>query len=190
MDNGDSATRPIGRRRAEPACRTALAARVAAAVVAALCAACGGDASRADEAPPAAPAAEAPDGSALDRLWRSADGAQEAATEAAETARARVEELYRQARAAGESVPKDMWSWTLADIGRIGAWEYRIETLAGTAGEIQTELNALGQERWEAYWVERDATGLTVHLKRRARSYLERVPIGDLMRLVPRGAEG
>jgi hypothetical protein len=168
-------------------------AAAAAALASALCVACGGEPSPAGAAQAPAsgegarPATEAAERGALERLWETAGGAREAASEATDSARARIEELYRQAREAGENVPQDVMGWTLQDIARIGTWEYRIERIPGEPGEVQAALNALGAERWEAYWVERDSAGLTVHLKRRTRSYLERVPIGDLLRLVPRG---
>ena len=50
------------------------------------------------------------------------------------------------------------------------------------------ELNALGDERWEVFWIEPAPGGLRVYLKRPSVSYLSRVPLTTLLRLLAIGA--
>ena len=76
------------------------------------------------------------------------------------------------------------------DIENLGDWEYRIVDLEDDAPEaMEAELNALGNERWEAYWVEPRRDGIRFYLKRPSISYLSRVPLSTLLRLLAGGAQ-
>ena len=103
----------------------------------------------------------------------------------------RVRELYQQARESGQKVPKDALEWARQDLHRIGDWEYRIVDLPREdAQSRQARLNELGSERWEAFWMEPAGDGIRVYLKRRSRSWLEKLPLSELRRLVPSGGGG
>lgn len=105
--------------------------------------------------------------------------------------RERIQELYETAREAGDDVPSDAYEWAKSDIEKIGDWEYRIVRLdAESDAAILERLDALGSERWEAFWLEREGAELRVFLKRPARSYLRLLPISELSRLVPIGEGG
>jgi hypothetical protein len=97
-----------------------------------------------------------------------------------------VEQLYQRAREAGEEVPPDAMQWAREDLERAGDWEYRVVRVeADDDAAIEARLAALGAERWEAFWVERSGAGLRIFLKRRAVSYLRRLPLSELGRLFP-----
>lgn len=103
----------------------------------------------------------------------------------------RVRELYRQARESGQKVPKDALEWARQDLHRIGDWEYRVVDLPPEGPQArQARLNELGSERWEAFWMEPAGDGIRVYLKRRSRSWLEKLPLSELRRLVPSGGGG
>lgn len=71
------------------------------------------------------------------------------------------------------------------DIENLGDWEYRIVELEDdTAEALETELNTLGNERWEVYWVEPQRDGIRFYLKRPSISYLSRVPLSTLLRML------
>lgn len=53
----------------------------------------------------------------------------------------------------------------------------------GPATAIEAELNALGNERWEVYWMTSTNSGLRVFLKRPSISDISRVPLSDLLRM-------
>ena len=100
----------------------------------------------------------------------------------------RVRELYQQARESGQKVPKDALEWARQDLHRIGDWEYKIVDLPREVSHSrQARLNELGSERWEAFWMEPVRDGTRVYLKRRSRSWLEKLPLSELRRLVPSG---
>ena len=80
--------------------------------------------------------------------------------------------------------------WAQGDIENLGDWEYRIVDLeGGVAAELEAELNRLGNERWEAYWVDGSNDGVRIYLKRPSISYLSRVPLSALLRMVAGGAQ-
>ena len=99
-----------------------------------------------------------------------------------------LEELQRFIEEAREWTPEDPVEWAKEDLERYGDWEYRVVTLAELeAGALEEELNELGQERWEVFWVERTDQGLNLFLKRPSVSYLRAVPFSEIGRAVPGG---
>jgi len=76
------------------------------------------------------------------------------------------------------------------DIENLGDWEYRIVELSNASPEaLESELNLLGDERWEAYWVQPLADEVRIYLKRPSISYLSRVPMSTLLRMLSGGAQ-
>ncbi|MGD8339598.1 MAG: hypothetical protein PVH89_02380 [Gammaproteobacteria bacterium] len=76
-----------------------------------------------------------------------------------------------------------------SDMENLGDWEYHVVELAVLSTEaVAEELNALGDERWEVFWVEPVPGGVRVYLKRPSVSYLSRVPLTALIRLLAAGA--
>ena len=103
----------------------------------------------------------------------------------------RVQELYQQARESGQQVPKDALDWAQQDLRRMGDWEYKIVDLPREDPESrQDRLNELGSERWEAFWMEPAGNGIRVYLKRRSKSWLEKMPLSELRRLWPSSGGG
>ena len=91
----------------------------------------------------------------------------------------------RAGQGSGEAV-----DWAQSDIENLGDWEYRIVEFDGlTSSELEAELNQLGNERWEAYWVQGSGDAITVFMKRQPISYLSRVPLSTLLRLLAGGAQ-
>jgi hypothetical protein len=127
--------------------------------------------------------------------WQEPEPAPEVAAQDAEDADgadlwSEVQALYEKAKAAGEKVPASTMEWVREDLDRIGDWEYRVLTLSGDAPSIERELNELGGERWECFWVETGAGETRFFLKRPARSYLSTVPVTSLIKLISVGGAG
>ena len=79
----------------------------------------------------------------------------------------------------------DPVKWATEDLENIGDWEYKIETLPlDSAEEFEAALNELGNDRWEVFWMEKNAVGYTVFLKKPAVSYLSKIPLSSLGRFV------
>lgn len=101
-----------------------------------------------------------------------------------------LDELQRFVDEARAMAPDNPVQWAREDLERYGDWEYRIVAVVDAdAGALETELNELGTERWEVYWIERTDAGLRLFLKRPAISYLRAIPFSEVGRAIPNGAE-
>ena len=110
--------------------------------------------------------------------------------EGLESIQDQIRELYEKARRSGEDVPADAYEWARGDIEKIGDWEYRILRVArGDDAALEAQLNELGTERWEAFWIDPRPDGLWVVLKRPVRTYLRHIPFSELRHLIPGGGE-
>ncbi len=98
-----------------------------------------------------------------------------------------LNELYERAKAEAETVPDDVMDWAKEDVAKIGDWEYRIVRVGAVGlASLQEELNEMGSERWEVFWVEQHSDGtFTLFMKRPARSYLKTLPLSQLRHLIP-----
>jgi hypothetical protein len=86
--------------------------------------------------------------------------------------------------------PAEAVGWAQEDLENLGDWEYRIVTIdEEDDAAIETELNALGNERWEVYWVDEGNDGTRFFLKRAALSYLSRVPVATMLRVFGGGEQ-
>ena len=81
--------------------------------------------------------------------------------------------------------------WATEDLENIGDWEYRVVDLSYTSPEdLETQLNEYGNERWEVIWLEESPSGFLAVLKKPSISYLSKIPISQLGRIVIGGPEG
>jgi hypothetical protein len=84
--------------------------------------------------------------------------------------------------------PAEAVGWAQEDLENLGDWEYRIvEIDEREDAALEAELNALGDERWEVYWVATRDDRMRFFLKRPALSYLSRVPMSALVRMLAGG---
>jgi len=99
-----------------------------------------------------------------------------------------IKELYEKAKEKGEDVPGDMAEWVKQDIKKIGTWEYKIVTISSSDSEkIEKQLNELGKERWECYWIQKQDQDQVFFFKRTGRSYLRFVPGRELLKIATPG---
>ncbi len=100
----------------------------------------------------------------------------------------KARELYEKAKESGEQVPDDIIEWVKEDIRRIGSWEYKILTLQIEDTEkLEMELNHLGRQRWECYWIDDRGVEKRFYFKKQRRSYLKALSTADIMKLIPKG---
>ena len=99
-------------------------------------------------------------------------------------------ELYETAKESGQQVPKDAWAWVREDVQSFGDWEYRVLELPSSSdpAAIETRLNELGTDRWECLWIQPLGSKTRFFLKRPHRSYLQQIPLNQLLKLLPQGS--
>jgi hypothetical protein len=76
-------------------------------------------------------------------------------------------------------------NWIEEDIQRIGDWEYKvIKMKSSNIEKIEENLNKLGTDRWECFWVEKKKGGNVFYFKKPKISYLQKIPKGDLLKII------
>lgn len=81
--------------------------------------------------------------------------------------------------------------WATEDLENIGDWEYRVVRLSYTSPEdLEAQLNEYGNQRWEVTWLEDTPEGFLVVLKKPSISYLSKIPLSQLGRIVIGGSDG
>jgi len=95
-------------------------------------------------------------------------------------------EMFNSLKDQGMTRAENTQQWLADDWKHAGAWEYHIVT-ADTGRDVAATLNDLGRERWECFHVVLDQKmqKTTFYLKRPAKSYLNNLPMKDLMHLLP-----
>lgn len=111
--------------------------------------------------------------------------------EEASTAQKAMDELqkkYNELVDDNIDVPID---WATEDIENIGDWEYRVENLAfSTPEELTSKLNELGNDRWEVIWLQRTPDGYFAVMKKPSISYLSKIPLSQLGKIMIGGSDG
>ena len=101
---------------------------------------------------------------------------------------AEAQKMYEKARTASEKVSEDSYEWAKDDLEKIGDWEYRVVSLSTVeSASLEAELNTLGADRWECFWVAGEGKDAKFLFKRPVRSYLKRIPLRSLMGILPQG---
>ena len=117
--------------------------------------------------------------------------AQEAESDEETSLWSQVVAFYEEAKAAGETVTEDVYEWAREDVQSIGDWEYKVEFLSNPNHiALEKTLNEFGAERWEVVWIDRQGANLIVTMKRHSRTWLNKLPLGDLLKLAAPGAGG
>ncbi len=107
------------------------------------------------------------------------------------TAQKAIDELQKQYNELVDDKMDAPIDWATEDIENIGDWEYRVENLAfSTPDELASQLNGLGNDRWEVIWLERTPAGYFAVLKKPSISYLSKIPLSQLGRIMIGGPEG
>lgn len=84
----------------------------------------------------------------------------------------------------------DPMQWASEDLKKIGDWEYKVLEVGNVAAvELEQTLNEAGSERWEVIWMEKTLEGHVIVMKRSSISYLSKIPLSQIGRLVIPDAE-
>ena len=111
------------------------------------------------------------------------DNSESPASRALEELESKYDELAR------EQIEQPV-RWASEDLENIGDWEYKVVDLSTIAADrLEIELNALGNERWELVWIDVIAGQRVALFKRPAVSWLSRIPLSQLGRMLLGGGE-
>ena len=102
-----------------------------------------------------------------------------------------LDELGRKYDELVEDKIEDPVQWATDDIENLGDWDYRVENLSfASEQDLADQLNELGNERWEVIWLERTPDGFLVVLKKPSVSYLSKIPLSGLGKIIIGGSDG
>ena len=122
---------------------------------------------------------------AKDAIAKKLYDATQSGGQAASDSMAWATEMYNNLKTRGLTTASDTQQWLASDWKNAGAWEYKTLT-ATSASTVERELNELGAERWECFHVAGAVAGKqTFYLKRPVHSYLNNLPMKDVMHLLP-----
>lgn len=114
------------------------------------------------------------------------DNVVKSGSEAGEQSAQWVTRMYNQAKEAGETTAGNAKDWLTEDWNNMGLWSYRVVLVEDTTPEaVEEKLNELGRNRWECYSVVPAGNGVSLYLKRPARSVIRNLPARELLRLLP-----
>tara|TARA_B100001057_G_scaffold75085_2_gene69745 strand:- start:2845 stop:3318 length:474 start_codon:yes stop_codon:yes gene_type:complete len=85
----------------------------------------------------------------------------------------------------GKKLTTKSKEWLMKDIENIGDWEYKVVSYGSKDFQaLEKDLNELGKERWQCFWVEAAGEGKVFYFKRTKMSYLSKIPAGALLRII------
>ena len=97
-----------------------------------------------------------------------------------------IVELYNKAKESGETTAANSKEWLAEDIAKMGTWQYMTLVMdVANPTAIEAELNKLGSQRWECFWVDRQGERTTFYLKKASRSFIRQLPLRQLLLLLP-----
>ncbi|MGI9249171.1 MAG: hypothetical protein ACR2QI_09155 [Woeseiaceae bacterium] len=80
--------------------------------------------------------------------------------------------------------------WATDDLENIGDWEYRVENISYSSPEdLELQLNEFGNDKWEVIWLESTPDGFLAVLKKPSISFLSKIPLSQLGKLVIGGPD-
>ncbi len=96
-----------------------------------------------------------------------------------------LKKLYDEKVESRKEATRNTKIWVNGDKENKGDWEYKIVAFGKKAPtELEKELNQLGNERWQCFWVEATGKDKVFYFKRTKMSYIQKIPAGDLLRII------
>ena len=97
----------------------------------------------------------------------------------------KIKKKFEDAKSDDKELSKKTKEWIKEDIKKIGDWEYKVVNIKyKSIDELENKLNELGNERWECFWVEEREEVVVFIFIRPKRSYLQKIPKGDLLKML------
>ncbi len=97
----------------------------------------------------------------------------------------RAKKAYEEIGSNDRDLSEETKVWVQEDLEKIGDWEYKVvELRSQKSAEIEENLNKMGEERWECFFVRETKNSITLMFKRQKISYLQKASKLDWSRLV------
>jgi hypothetical protein len=119
-------------------------------------------------------------GSTLDAVSKYIGETYNSATNMGENLSSSVEwaqKTYEALKANGMTTATTASQWMAEEMKKAKTWEYKVVSVAGSAGDMEFQLNSLGAEGWECFGTTEIAGAKAILCKRRPISMLSSIPV-------------
>ena len=98
----------------------------------------------------------------------------------------RIKQKFEKASQDNKELGEQVKGWVEDDIKKIGDWEYKLVLMDATEDneKIEQRLNELGLERWNCFWIQPKDAQLIFMFKRPSISYIQKIPKGELLKIL------
>ena len=84
----------------------------------------------------------------------------------------KIQDIFQLAKGQGSTTANNVLDFVKEDIARLGTWQYTSRTVTHeNPQEVVSILNRLGKDKWECFWVDKQATQTTLYFKKPPKSY-------------------
>jgi hypothetical protein len=96
-----------------------------------------------------------------------------------------AKEKYADTFDKGKNLTEKSKEWVIKDLENIGDWEYKVVSYGPKETKaLEKDLNELGNERWQCFWVEVSGKEKVFYFKRTKMSYMSKIPMGTVLRIL------
>tara|TARA_R100000455_G_C6135228_1_gene30739 strand:+ start:89 stop:502 length:414 start_codon:yes stop_codon:yes gene_type:complete len=96
-----------------------------------------------------------------------------------------AKKMYEELISEDRDLKEESKKWLSDDISRIGDWQYQVVILDESDPlKVTEELNKLGEERWECFFVDELDGKLAFYFKKERISYLQKISELKIGRLI------
>ena len=109
------------------------------------------------------------------------------AADRSEAAMKWANKMFKSLKDQGLTTADDAQQWLSDDLKNMEGWEYKVVQLKTTdaPATMEKKLNEIGNQGWECFHVSESANSQMMFFKKAKASYLKRLPLKDLMLLIP-----
>lgn len=109
------------------------------------------------------------------------------AADAGEDAMDWANKMFKSLKDQGLTTAGDAQEWLSEDLKNMNGFQYKVIRITTTDSpeKMEKELNQLGSNGWECFHVSENKSNQTMFFKKAKNSYLKKLPVRDMLRLIP-----
>ena len=108
------------------------------------------------------------------------------AADAGEDVKDWANKMFKSLKDQGLTTAGDAQEWLSEDLKNMNGFQYKVMRITTDSPEkMEKDLNQLGSEGWECFHVSENNQNQTMFFKKAKNSYLKKLPVRDMLRLIP-----
>jgi len=122
----------------------------------------------------------------LDDMKKMLNDAGEAGGDTVDDTMTLLNDTWKSLKKRGGTHTNDVAEWVADDWNSMNTWEYKVVAVGTDKPEkLEETLNEAGSQRWDCFHVSEVGGDTKFFLKRKKKSYLQNIPLKDMLKLVP-----